>query len=34
VETFDAGLDALKSALERAEARIARLEETLARNAH
>jgi ubiquinone biosynthesis protein UbiJ len=33
VETFDAGLDALKSALERAEARIARLEETLARNA-
>ena len=33
VESFDTGLDALRSALERAESRIARLEETLARTA-
>ena len=33
VETFDTELDGLRSALERAESRIARLEETLARTA-
>ena len=33
VESFDTDLDALRSALERAESRIARLEETLARTA-